>query len=50
MLMSSESGRFFLIYVNEMGELHGIYHADWYLQWLLVWERDMQRTYEGEKE
>ena len=23
-------------YVNEVGELHGIYHAVWYLQWLLV--------------
>ena len=31
MLMSSESHRFFIIYVNEMGESH-IYHSDQYLQ------------------
>ena len=30
-LISSKSGRFFLIYVNEVGEQHGIYHADCYL-------------------
>ena len=36
MFMSSESGKFFLIYVNEVGERHGIYHVDWYLPWLLV--------------
>ena len=28
MKVSSDSGRFFIIYVNEVGELHGIYHAD----------------------
>ena len=31
-LIYSEGGRLFLIYVNELGELHGIYHVDWYLQ------------------
>ena len=23
-------------YANEVGELHGMYHTDWYLQWLRV--------------
>ena len=38
MLMSSKSYKYFLIYVNEVGEPHGIYHSEWYLQWLLMWE------------
>ena len=43
MLMSSDSGRFFLIYVNEVGKLHGIYHADWYLPWLLILAMQLQK-------
>ena len=46
MLMRSESTRFFLIYVNEVGELNGIYHLDCISS---VFSCDKKEKYIGDK-